>query len=76
MNHYPHPPAIQQRYHNITTLYTLESKIANNITQEPSTLNLIQKLYQALAAERITYYHWKSNDAIENFPECYQEVDE
>ncbi len=36
-----------------------------SITYEPSTLDLIHRLCQALEAEGIAYCHWKSNNALD-----------
>jgi len=65
MNHYQHIPTTQQSYRNTDTSDNLDSLLEKSITYEPSTLDLIHRLCQALEAERITYCHWKSNNALD-----------
>ncbi len=55
----------QQSTRNTGTSGTLDGPLEKGITYEPSTLALIQRLCQALEAERITYCHWKSNNALD-----------
>ena len=65
MNHYQHIPTTQQSTRNTDTLGNLDSLLEKSSTYEPSTLDRIHRLCQALEAERITYCHWKSNNALD-----------
>ena len=59
MNHYQHSRTAQQSYRNTDSL------LEKSTTYGPSTLALTYRLCQALEAERITYCHWKSNNALD-----------
>ncbi len=66
MSHYQHIPTAQQSYRNTDTSGNLDGLLEKSITYEPSTLDLIHRLCQeALEAERISYCHWKSNNALD-----------
>jgi thymidylate kinase len=51
--------------HNTDTTEKLDGLIEENISFEPLTLDLIQRLCQLLTAEKISYCHWKSNNALD-----------
>ncbi|MFN8454768.1 MAG: hypothetical protein U0401_08890 [Anaerolineae bacterium] len=65
MNHYPYVPTAQQGYRNPAALNKLKSLLEKRVIAKPSTLALVHRLCQALAAENINYCHWKSNNALE-----------
>jgi thymidylate kinase len=56
---------IQQRQRHADASDNLDGLLGKSITYEPSTLLPIQRLCQALAAESISYCHWKSNNALD-----------
>ena len=65
MNHYQDIQATQQSFRNADTSDNLNSLLEENIPYEQPTLGLVYRLCQALAVERITYCHWKSNNALD-----------
>jgi thymidylate kinase len=65
MNHYQPLPTTQQSYRDTDTADKLEGLFEESITHQPSVPGLIHRLCQALAAERITYCRWKSNNALD-----------
>lgn len=75
MNHYQHIPTTQQGYRNTDTSDNLDSPLEKSITYEPSTLDLIHRLCQALEAEGITYCHWKSNNALDRSASGHNDLD-
>jgi hypothetical protein len=56
-------PSIQKTNHQPIT----SEKLGNipEIEHEPSGLQLISRLFRALAEEDITYCHWKSNNELD-----------
>ena len=65
MSHYPNIPTTHQGYHNTDAADNLVSRFEKGVNYGRSTLDLIRRLCQALEAERITYCHWKSNNALD-----------
>jgi len=65
MSHYPNIPTTHQGYHNTDAADNLASRLEKGVNYGRSTLDLIRRLCQALEAERITYCHWKSNNALD-----------
>ncbi|MCZ7573218.1 MAG: hypothetical protein M5U01_32105 [Ardenticatenaceae bacterium] len=65
MNHYQHIPTNQQSYRSPDTSGYSDSLFEDRIKYKPPTSTLIQRLCQSLEAERITYCHWKSNNALD-----------
>lgn len=65
MDHYQHLPTTHQSYRNSDTSDSEDSLLEKSTTDEPSTLHLIRRLCQALAAKRIAYCHWKSNNVLD-----------
>jgi thymidylate kinase len=58
-------PTTQPNYRDTDTADNLEALFEESITHKPSVPGLIHRLCQALAAERITYCRWKSNNALD-----------
>jgi thymidylate kinase len=65
MNHYRRSTTAQRSYHHTDKSVKLDSLLEEGITYVPSTLDLVHRLCQALREERITYCHWKSNNALD-----------
>lgn len=65
MNHYQPLPTAQPSYRDPETADNLEVLLEKSITHKSSALGLTHKLGQALAAEKITYCRWKSNNALD-----------
>jgi hypothetical protein len=65
MNHYQHTSPTQLGYRNTDTAGNVDSRLEKSVSYKPPTLDLIHRLCHALAAERIIYCHWKSNNALD-----------
>ena len=65
MNHEQPIPVTQLGTRHTDISGHLGGLLEKSIADEPPTLALIRRLCQALEAERITYCHWKSNNALD-----------
>lgn len=65
MKQYQHLPTTQQSIRSADSSGNLENLFDKNIASESPTLDLIYRLCRALEKERITYCHWKSNNALD-----------
>lgn len=65
MNRYQQSPTTQQSLDDTGTSDNPDSLLEKSIAYEPGTLDLVRRLCQALETEKITYCHWKSNNALD-----------
>jgi thymidylate kinase len=75
MKHNQYMPTTQRSIRNIDGSNDLENLFDTSIAYEPPTLGLIQRLCQAFETEKITYCHWKSNNALDRSASGDNDVD-
>jgi hypothetical protein len=58
-------PNLQQSRGDAPSSDVARSLLGEDVVHQPLTLDLVDKLCRALAAEDVTYCHWKSNNALD-----------